>query len=74
MKFLTFILCSFVEKYYPMNFNDQEKIKLRYQLRQFIVDACKESSLKNFQEPCSCLVATERNRIYFLIDRLLHLS
>ncbi|XP_024632958.1 zinc finger MYM-type protein 1-like [Medicago truncatula] len=69
-------ICTLVDKYYPMDFNDQEKIHLRYQLEQFIVDARKEPCLKNLstiQELCSCLVATERNKIYFLIDRLLRL-
>jgi len=49
---------------------------LCYQLEQFIVDTRKEPCLKNLstiQELCSCLVATERNKIYFLIDRLLRL-
>ena len=69
-------ICTLVEKYYPMDFNDQEKIHLCYQLEQFIVDTLKESSLKNLstiQELCSCLVVTKRNKIYFLIDRLLRL-
>ncbi|XP_024640619.1 uncharacterized protein [Medicago truncatula] len=69
-------ICTLVDKYYPMDFNDQGKIHLCYQLEQFIVDARKEPCLKNLstiQELCSCLVATERNKIYFLIDRLLRL-
>jgi len=69
-------ICTLVDKYYPMDFNDQEKIHLCYQLEQFIVDTRKEPCLKNLstiQELCSCLVATERNKIYFLIDRLLRL-
>jgi len=40
-------ICTLVEKYYPMDFNDQEKIHLCYQLEQFIVDTRKEPSLKN---------------------------
>jgi len=69
-------ICTLVDKFYPMDFNNQEKIHLCYQLQQFIVDTCKEPCLKNLstvQELCSCLVATERNKIYFLIDRLLRL-
>jgi hypothetical protein len=69
-------ICTLVEKYYPMDFNEQEKITLQFQLRQFLVDARQSTDLKNLstiQELCSCLVATNKARIYYLIDRLLRL-
>ncbi|KAK2424097.1 zinc finger MYM-type protein [Trifolium repens] len=59
-----------------MDFNEQEKITLQFQLRQFLVDARQSTDLKNLstiQELCSCLVATNNARIYYLIDRLLRL-
>jgi hypothetical protein len=69
-------ICTLVEKYYPMDFNEQDQILLRSQLRHFIVDARETSHLKNLstiQELCSCLVETEKAKIYYLIDRLLRL-
>jgi len=53
-----------------MDFYDEDNINLCYQLWQFIGDARKESSLKNLsiQGLCWCLIATKRNKIYFLID------
>jgi hypothetical protein len=69
-------ICTLVEKYYPMDFNEQDQILLRLQLRHFIVDARETSNLKNLstiQELCSCLVETEKAKIYYLIDRLLRL-
>ncbi|AES80906.1 hypothetical protein MTR_7g086390 [Medicago truncatula] len=56
--------------------DNYKNIQLCYQLEQFFVDTHKEPCLKNLstiQDLCSCLVATERNKIYFLIDRLLRL-
>ncbi|XP_058749642.1 uncharacterized protein LOC131622614 [Vicia villosa] len=69
-------ICSLVEKYYPMDFSDQEKNNLQFQLQHFLFTARKESNLNNLstiQELCSCLVATGQAEIYFLIDRLLRL-
>ncbi|XP_058734040.1 uncharacterized protein LOC131605734 [Vicia villosa] len=69
-------ICTLVEKYYPMDFNEQEKTNLKFQLRHFIIDARQASSLNNLstiQELCSSLVATEEKEIYYLIDRLLRL-
>ncbi|KAK2449607.1 hypothetical protein QL285_008787 [Trifolium repens] len=69
-------ISTLVERYYPMDFNEQDKITLQFQLRQFLVDARQSTDLKNLstiQNLCSCLVATNRDKIYFLIDRLLRL-
>jgi hypothetical protein len=69
-------ISTLVERYYPMDFNEQDKITLQFQLRQFLVDARQSTDLKNLstiQKLCSCLVATNRDKIYFLIDRLLRL-
>ena len=33
-------ICTLVDKYYPMDFNEQEKINLNFQHQHFIIDAC----------------------------------
>ncbi|XP_027188707.1 uncharacterized protein [Cicer arietinum] len=69
-------ICTLVEKYYPVDFNMQEKINLKFQLQHFLVDARQDLNLKNLstiQELCSCLVATEKTQNFYLIDRLLRL-
>jgi len=51
-------ICTLVKKYYPMDFNDQEKINLNFQLQHFIIDVRQDSNLKNLstmQELCTCL-------------------
>jgi hypothetical protein len=69
-------ICTLVEKYYPMDFNEQEKVNLKCQLQDFIIDARQDSNLKNLstiQELCACLAATKKSEVYYLIDRLLRL-
>lgn len=66
--FNTDTISILVEKYYPMDFNEQEKITLQFQLQQFLVDTHQSSDLKNLstiQKLCSCFVATNTNKIYF---------
>ena len=65
-----------VEKYYPADFNQQEKLRLEYQLKHFVVDASNSEELKNIAtiaELCRCLVATGCHRTSNMIDRLLRL-
>jgi len=65
-----------VEKYYPADFNQQEKLRLEYQLKHFVVDASNSEELKNIAtiaELCRCLVATGHHRTSNMIDRLLWL-
>ncbi|XP_045822720.1 zinc finger MYM-type protein 1-like isoform X2 [Trifolium pratense] len=69
-------ICTLVEKYYPKDFNEQEKINLKCQLQHFIIDARQDSNLKNLstiQELCTCLAETKKSEVYCLIDRLLRL-
>ena len=40
-------ICSLVEKYYPMDFIEQERINLRFQLQHFILDAPHDPILKD---------------------------
>ena len=65
-----------VEKYYPADFNQQEKLRLEYQLKHFVVDASNSEELKNIAtiaELCRCLVDTGRHVTHNLINRLLRL-
>jgi len=67
---------TLVDKYYPIDFNEQEKINLNFQLQHFIIDAHQDSNLKNLltmQELCTCLATTKVSEVYYLIDRLLRL-
>jgi len=69
-------ICFLVEKYYPMDFSDQEKNNLQFQLQHFLFVARQASNLNNLstiQELCSCLVVSGQAETYFLIDRLLRL-
>jgi hypothetical protein len=69
-------ICKVVEKYYPADFNQQERLRLEYQLRHFAVDASNSEELKNIAtiaELCQCLVGTGRHRTFNMIDRLLRL-
>jgi hypothetical protein len=40
-------ICNFVEKYYSLDFSEQEKINLRYQLRYFEFDVLTKPTLQN---------------------------
>lgn len=56
-------ICTLVEKYCPMDFNEQERNNLQFQLQHFIIDAHQASSLTNLltiQELCKSLVAIEK--------------
>ncbi|CAO2175813.1 unnamed protein product [Urochloa humidicola] len=65
-----------VEKYYPTDFNQQERHRLENQLNHFVVDASNSEELKNIAtiaELCRCLVVTGRHKTFTMIDRLLRL-
>ncbi|XP_024634768.1 zinc finger MYM-type protein 1-like [Medicago truncatula] len=73
-------ICTLVEKYYPMDFSDQEKINLPFHLKHFLFEARESSTLKNLstiQELCSCLAAAipanGQPKKHLLLDRLLRL-
>ncbi|XP_024626549.1 uncharacterized protein [Medicago truncatula] len=73
-------ICTLVEKYYPMDFSDKEKINLPFHLRHFLFEARQSSTLKNLstiQELCSCLAAiipvNGQPKKYLLLDWLLRL-
>ncbi|KAJ1275853.1 hypothetical protein BS78_05G167500 [Paspalum vaginatum] len=69
-------ICRVVEKYYPADFNGQERTGLERQLKHFIVDASSSEDMKNIAtitELCQSLVKTGRHRIFNLVDRLIRL-
>ena len=52
-------VCKMVEKYYPADFNQQERLGLETQLNHFVIDASSSEELKNITtiaELCRCLV------------------
>jgi hypothetical protein len=69
-------ICSLVEKFYPQNFIEQEKIILRFQLDHYKLDVSKHSYFQNMStlsELCRGLAISGKSKIYNLIDRLIHL-
>jgi hypothetical protein len=69
-------ICILAEKYYPLDFSEQKKINLRYQLRYFEFDMLIEPTLQNLSsivELCQILAKTDKLKIYYLIDRLIRL-
>jgi hypothetical protein len=69
-------ICSLVEKFYPQDFIEQEKIILRFQLDHYKLDVSKHSDFQNMStlsELCRGLAISGKSKIYNLIDRLIHL-
>jgi len=67
---------TLVNKYYPLDFSEQEKISLKFQLQHFIIDAPNHPDLKNLStmlELCQFLARTRKLRTFYLIDRLIRL-
>jgi len=69
-------ICLLVDKFYPEDFSEQEKIHLRFQLQHYELDVPNHLNLKNMSSTadlCQGLVETEKSTIYPLIDRLIRL-
>jgi hypothetical protein len=69
-------ICRLIEKYYPMDFNQQEMIALERQLNHFKVDASSAEDMKNIEtlvQLCQILVGTKRHRVWNMVDRLIRL-
>ena len=69
-------ICTLIDKYYPKDFTEQEKVNLPFQLRHFILDARQQPELKNLStipKLSRCLVETKKSEVYYLINRLIHL-
>ncbi|KAD5802442.1 hypothetical protein E3N88_13802 [Mikania micrantha] len=69
-------ICLLVEKYYPQDFSDQEKIQLRYQLEIFNIEKSKNINLSGastISDLCKSLVDTKKHETYYLVDRVIRL-
>jgi hypothetical protein len=69
-------ICNLVEKFYPEDFTEQEKISLRFQLHHYQFDVPKHSDFQNMStlsELCRGLTISGKSKIYNLIDRLIRL-
>jgi hypothetical protein len=69
-------ICRSVEKYYPIDFNEQAMIGLERQLNHFMVHASSSEDMKNIKtlvQLCQSLVGTSRHRVFNLVDRLIRL-
>ncbi|KAK8277970.1 hypothetical protein V6Z12_D09G008400 [Gossypium hirsutum] len=58
-------ICCVVKKYYPFNFTEQEKVILKYQLQHY-----KQNTIFYL---CQGLAETQMSKVYFLVNRLIHL-
>ncbi|XP_052620868.1 uncharacterized protein LOC111892149 [Lactuca sativa] len=69
-------ICLLVEKYYPEDFTEQERIQLRYQLDIFNIDMTKNprlSRVSTIADLCKGLVETQKRETYYLLDRVVRL-
>ncbi|XP_021734874.1 uncharacterized protein LOC110701548 [Chenopodium quinoa] len=69
-------VCLIAEKFYPVDFTEQERYNLRYQLQHFFCEAKNEPSLTHhstLEEFCEHLAQTGKSNVYFLFDRLIRL-
>jgi hypothetical protein len=69
-------ICNLVEKFFPEDFIEQEKISLRFQLHHYQFDVPKHSYFHNMStlsKLCRGLTISGKSKIYNLIDRLIRL-
>ncbi|GAV62473.1 Dimer_Tnp_hAT domain-containing protein, partial [Cephalotus follicularis] len=69
-------ICNLVEKFYPLDFTEQENILLKCQLQHYQFDVVNHPDMQTLciiAELCRKLVETGKSKIYYLIDRLLRL-
>ncbi|GJV75109.1 zinc finger MYM-type protein 1-like protein [Tanacetum coccineum] len=69
-------ICHLVEKYYPVDFTEQEIYRLRSELEIFSIDMQNNKKLKKastIAELCTSLVKTKKRETYYLFDRLIRL-
>lgn len=69
-------ICKLVEKFYPRDFNEQEKLCLKFQFEHYKIDVPKHSNFQNMStlfELCKGLANSEKSKIYHLIDMLIRL-
>jgi hypothetical protein len=69
-------VCQLVEKFYPQDFTDHEKIGLRTELQHYqhnIVQHPEFKNLSTISELCHWLVRTRRSTVYQLVYRVIEL-
>ncbi|XP_071699107.1 uncharacterized protein [Rutidosis leptorrhynchoides] len=69
-------LCSLVEKYYPADFTEQERTRLKLELELFNIEMSKNPKLSGAStlvELCRVLVETKKCENYSLLDRSIRL-
>ncbi|XP_076886940.1 uncharacterized protein LOC143536955 [Bidens hawaiensis] len=69
-------ICLLVENYYPVDFTEQERIQLRYQLELFNIEMIKNPNLSDVStlaDLCQSLVKTQKRETYYLLDRVVQL-
>jgi hypothetical protein len=69
-------VCSLVEKYYPSEFSNQERMQLECQLPHFQLDVCNHPELKGLSslaDLTSGLVKLDKDSSYPMVDKLLRL-
>ncbi|XP_071708265.1 uncharacterized protein [Rutidosis leptorrhynchoides] len=69
-------LCSLVEKYYPADFTEQERTRLKSELELFNIEMSKNpklSGVSTLVELCRVLVETKKCENYNLLDSLIRL-
>jgi hypothetical protein len=69
-------ICKLAEKFYPKDFNVQERFCLKFRLEHYKLDVPKHSNFQNMStlsELCIGLANSGKSKIYPLIDRLIRL-
>ena len=69
-------ICKLANKFYPMNFSEQEKLHFKYQLENYKLDISilpEFQKLSTISELCQMLAKIKKSTSYPLIDRLIRL-
>ncbi|KAL7141989.1 hypothetical protein ABFS83_08G091900 [Erythranthe nasuta] len=69
-------ICTLVEKYYPQDFTERERILLKFKLQHYYLNVIKHPNLcqiSTLAALCEGLAETKKFEIYYLVDRLIRL-
>lgn len=70
-------VCQLVDKFYPQDFNDQEKTQLKMQLSHYkhsvVIGTLEFKILISLSHLCQWMVKTRRSTTYYLVFRLITL-
>nr|GEU44156.1 zinc finger MYM-type protein 1-like [Tanacetum cinerariifolium] len=69
-------LSTLVEKYYPADFTEQERLRLSSELEIIHIERSKNPKLRKVSttgELCKVLVESKKRESYYLLDRLIRL-